>query len=84
MAYSGQMRLQYGTCDACQTAGATVETDAGFFLCEDCEGDVIVTFTEFELPFHISTGHICPEEQKAARYRARLVQVGKTDLGGSH
>jgi hypothetical protein len=37
-------------CDACQTAPATVETDAGFFLCDDCEAVVDVAFQEFELP----------------------------------
>jgi hypothetical protein len=37
-------------CDACQTAPATVETEAGFFLCEDCEASVVVAFQEFELP----------------------------------
>jgi hypothetical protein len=37
-------------CDACQTAPATVETDAGFFLCDDCEAVVVVAFQEFELP----------------------------------
>jgi len=37
-------------CDACQTAPATVETDAGFFLCDDCEPVVDVAFQEFELP----------------------------------
>ena len=36
-------------CDACQTAPATVETEAGFFLCKDCEALVPVTFEEFEL-----------------------------------
>jgi len=37
-------------CDACQTAPATVETEEGFFLCEDCEASVVVAFQEFELP----------------------------------
>ena len=37
-------------CDACQIAPATVETEAGFFLCDDCEPVVVVEFQEFELP----------------------------------
>ena len=37
-------------CDACHTAPATVETGAGFFLCDDCEAVVVVAFQEFELP----------------------------------
>lgn len=66
MAYSGRMRTQYRRCDACQIARATGETDAGFFLCEDCEGGVIVTFTEFELPCELSAGLVSPEGSKAA------------------
>jgi hypothetical protein len=37
-------------CDACQTERATVETEAGFFLCDDCKAVVVVVFQEFELP----------------------------------
>ena len=37
-------------CDACQTARATVETNSGFFLCEDCAPAVVIAFREFEIP----------------------------------
>ncbi len=37
-------------CDACQEACATVETESGFFLCEECEAVAIIAFLEFELP----------------------------------
>jgi hypothetical protein len=37
-------------CDACQNARASVETESGFFLCEECEAVVVVAFQEFELP----------------------------------
>jgi hypothetical protein len=36
-------------CDACQTARATVETESGFFLCDECEAVVVVAFQQFEL-----------------------------------
>jgi hypothetical protein len=37
-------------CDACQIARATVESESGFFLCDGCEGVVVIAFQEFELP----------------------------------
>jgi hypothetical protein len=37
-------------CDACERAPATVETESGFFLCEECEAAVVIVFQEFELP----------------------------------
>ena len=36
-------------CDACQIAPATVETDSGFFLCDECDAVVVIVFEEFEL-----------------------------------
>ena len=44
------MWTQWKVCDACQNARATIETESGFFLCEECETVVVVAFTEFELP----------------------------------
>jgi hypothetical protein len=44
------MWMRCRACDACQTAPATVETEAGFFFCEDCEAVVVVAFHQFELP----------------------------------
>jgi hypothetical protein len=37
-------------CDACQIACATIETDSGFFLCNECEPVAVIAFQEFELP----------------------------------
>jgi hypothetical protein len=37
------------SCDSCQIAPATVETETGFFLCDECEAVVVVAFEEFEL-----------------------------------
>ena len=37
-------------CDACQIACATIETDSGFFLCDECEPVAVFPFQEFELP----------------------------------
>jgi hypothetical protein len=45
-----QMSTRCKACEACQVARATVETDAGFFLCEGCEAAIVVAFQEFELP----------------------------------
>ena len=42
--------MRWKVCDACQNARASVETESGFFLCEECETEVVVAFTEFELP----------------------------------
>jgi hypothetical protein len=44
------MWTRWKVCDACQNARASVETESGFFLCEECETVVVVAFTEFELP----------------------------------
>jgi len=46
----GLMWTRCKACDACQIAPATVETGAGFFLCDDCEAVVVIAFLEFELP----------------------------------
>lgn len=43
-------------CDSCQIAPATVETEAGFFLCEECEAVVVIAFEEFELSDMSSIG----------------------------
>ena len=48
------MLTRYKPCDACRSARATVETDAGFFLCDACEEAVVITFQEFELPGGLS------------------------------
>jgi hypothetical protein len=44
------MWTRWKVCDACESARATVETESGFFLCEECETAVVVAFQEFELP----------------------------------
>lgn len=44
------MLPRHKLCDCCRVARASVETDAGFFLCEACEEAVVITFMEFELP----------------------------------
>ena len=44
------MWKQSRLCDACQNARASVETESGFFLCEECETVVVVAFEQFELP----------------------------------
>lgn len=44
------MWTRWKVCDACQNARARVETESGFFLCEECEAVVVVAFLEFELP----------------------------------
>jgi hypothetical protein len=44
------MWTRWKVCDACESARATVETESGFFLCEECETVVVVAFQEFELP----------------------------------
>jgi len=44
------MWTQWKVCDACQTARATVETESGFFLCDECDEVVVIAFQEFELP----------------------------------
>jgi hypothetical protein len=43
-------------CDACASARATVETESGFFLCEECEAVVVIVFQEFELPSTAAPG----------------------------
>jgi hypothetical protein len=45
-------------CDACQNAPARIETQSGFFLCEECETVVVVAFEEFELPATASIGEM--------------------------
>jgi hypothetical protein len=45
-----QMWKAFEVCDACRIARATVETESGFFLCEECEAVVVIAFEEFELP----------------------------------
>jgi hypothetical protein len=44
------MLTRHKLCDSCRVARASVETDAGFFLCDPCEDAVVITFQEFELP----------------------------------
>jgi hypothetical protein len=44
------MWTQCKICEACQIARATVETESGFFLCDECEAIVVIAFQEFELP----------------------------------
>jgi hypothetical protein len=48
--WAARLWIRRKVCDACQSACATVETEAGFFLCEKCEEVVVVAFQEFELP----------------------------------
>ena len=50
------MWTQWKVCDACERARATIETESGFFLCQQCETVVVVAFTEFELPPTSPTG----------------------------
>jgi hypothetical protein len=49
MVLSWLMWTRCKNCDSCQIAPAMVETEAGFFLCEECEASVVVSFEEFEL-----------------------------------
>jgi len=44
------MLTRHKLCDSCRVARASVETDAGFFLCDACEEAVVIIFQEFELP----------------------------------
>jgi hypothetical protein len=44
------MIMRCRVCDACQIACATIETDSGFFLCDECELVAVIAFQEFELP----------------------------------
>ena len=45
-----QMWTPYKVCDACRAVRATVETETGFFLCEECEAVAVIAFHQFELP----------------------------------
>jgi hypothetical protein len=53
---NGQMWTRCRVCDSCQIAPATVETESGFFLCEECEAVVVIAFEEFELSDASSMG----------------------------
>jgi hypothetical protein len=49
------MRPQTRICDNCRLARAMVETEAGFFFCDDCEAVIDVEFFEFEIAPQVET-----------------------------
>ena len=53
---NGLMWARCRVCDSCQITPATVETESGFFLCEECEAVVVIAFGEFELADASSIG----------------------------
>lgn len=53
---NGLMWTRCRICDSCQITAATVETESGFFLCEECEAVVVIAFEEFELSDASSIG----------------------------
>ena len=53
---NGLMWTRCKVCDSCEIAPATVETESGFFLCEECEAVVVIAFEKFELSDASSIG----------------------------